>query len=448
MGLAGPLGTALAGAVWASVREVCEPGGEVSAWEWPWGAWEQGCGASVGRGGELEGGGPAGCGTGGLDGAEAGGADTSVGRAGGAGTFVDSARGAGACMASVGGAGWSWAVGGTGEVALAGIRDGAGVEAAWDRVGRASGVDALGSGRGKGSGVPGAETLAARGLSGGESLGGTATGTGTGGPRPGVCARGGWEEDGIGVPVLLVPVPSARRAVRARGHDPTRRIALAAAGELRRAGMAARVVAVLRQRRGVADQSGLNSRQRLDNLAGALTVIPGGGRLLAEGLVVLVDDLMTTGASLTEAARAVQEARAGELRAARARENRAVGARESIARRGERTTAGHRDHRQQGQGERSGPRSLGTDGCHGERRQDGSGRRGGRVVAGCGDDPTVLVYTAATREGMGERMVAVTEEDTDRERCVATTAGAGGVRDVVCAAVVAASPDSFEINRN
>ncbi|MFE1838072.1 hypothetical protein [Streptomyces sviceus] len=45
-------------------------------------------------------------------------------------------------------------------------------------------------------------------------------------------------------------------------------------------------------------------------------------------------------------------------------------------------------------------------------------------------------------------MVAVTEEDTDRERGVATAAGAGGVRDVICAAVVAASPDSFEINRN
>ncbi|MYT06229.1 hypothetical protein GT021_17460 [Streptomyces sp. SID5470] len=234
--------------------------------------------------------------------------------------------------------------------------------------------------------------------------------------------------------------------------------------------MPARVVAVLRQRRGVADQSGLNSRQRLDNLAGALTVVPGGGRLLAEGLVVLVDDLMTTGASLIEAARAVREARAREVQAARAREDRAVGAREDIAHRGERTTAGHRDHRQRGRGERGGPRSWGTeswpgdrppgtagqrvrgwpgtDGCHGERRQDGSGRRGGRVVAGYGDDPTDLVYTATTREGMGERMVAVTEEDTDRERWMATTAGAGGVRDVICAAVVAASPVSFEINRN
>ncbi|MFD7980026.1 ComF family protein [Streptomyces sp. NPDC059071] len=135
-----------------------------------------------------------------------------------------------------------------------------------------------------------------------------------------VTAAAGGLGAGGGGSLLLVPVPSSRRSVRARGHDPTRRIALAAAGRLRRTGRAARVLPVLRQRRAVADQSGLGARGRLANLAGALAVAPGGGRLLGEavragGRVVLVDDLMTTGASLAEAARAVAEALTAEAAA-------------------------------------------------------------------------------------------------------------------------------------
>jgi predicted amidophosphoribosyltransferase len=109
--------------------------------------------------------------------------------------------------------------------------------------------------------------------------------------------------------LTLVPVPSAQRAVAGRGHDPVRRTALAAARELRRDGVPVRVPAVLRQRRGMADQAGLSARQRAENVRGALELVPGGAGLLARagGRTVLVDDLMTTGASLTEAARAVAE---------------------------------------------------------------------------------------------------------------------------------------------
>lgn len=133
--------------------------------------------------------------------------------------------------------------------------------------------------------------------------------------------RGGWGCVGAGprpagqsavgdvpLPVLLVPVPSARRTVAARGHDPTRRIALAAARVLRGQGVPTRVLSVLRQQRAVLDQSGLGATQRLANLTGALGVAKGAERLLTGGSVVLVDDLMTTGASLAEAARAVRAA--------------------------------------------------------------------------------------------------------------------------------------------
>jgi predicted amidophosphoribosyltransferase len=70
----------------------------------------------------------------------------------------------------------------------------------------------------------------------------------------------------------------------------------------------ARAATVLRQRRPVADQSGLTAAGRLANLSGALVAAAGSAAVLAAAPVVLVDDLMTTGASLTVAARAVRVA--------------------------------------------------------------------------------------------------------------------------------------------
>lgn len=119
-----------------------------------------------------------------------------------------------------------------------------------------------------------------------------------------------------GPALLLVPVPSAPGAVRARGHDAARRIAMAAAAELRRTGRAARVLPVLRQQRRTADQAGLTARERLANMAGALEVRSGGARLLAGGSPVIVDDLMTTGATLVEAARALSAAAGADPRTA------------------------------------------------------------------------------------------------------------------------------------
>lgn len=105
-------------------------------------------------------------------------------------------------------------------------------------------------------------------------------------------------------PVVLLPVPSARSAVARRGHDPVRRLARAAAAALRAEGIPARVLPALRQCRPVADQAGLTAGERAANLDGALEMPPAAAGAAAGAAAVLVDDVMTTGASLREAARA------------------------------------------------------------------------------------------------------------------------------------------------
>jgi predicted amidophosphoribosyltransferase len=104
--------------------------------------------------------------------------------------------------------------------------------------------------------------------------------------------------------IVLVPIPSAARTVRRRGFDATASMARLAARRLQ-VRYPTTVRSALTQRRQVADQAGLGAAARRENLTGALRL----HRPITSGVVVLVDDLVTTGSSLTEAA--------GVLRAAR-----------------------------------------------------------------------------------------------------------------------------------
>lgn len=109
-----------------------------------------------------------------------------------------------------------------------------------------------------------------------------------------------------GVPVRLVPVPSRRSAVRARGFDAGGELALHAAGELRRRGVPARTLRVLDVVAAVRDQAGLTAAERAHNLAGAYRVR--GALSGASGRLVVTDDVLTTGASAAEAVRALAAA--------------------------------------------------------------------------------------------------------------------------------------------
>jgi predicted amidophosphoribosyltransferase len=100
-------------------------------------------------------------------------------------------------------------------------------------------------------------------------------------------------DDAVGsAPVWLVPAPSRPAAARARGGDHVARLCRAVAARRPRV----RVARPLRLAGGVRDSVGLDAAERAANLAGRVRVRA--GALPGTGTVLLVDDVVTTGATL------------------------------------------------------------------------------------------------------------------------------------------------------
>lgn len=103
----------------------------------------------------------------------------------------------------------------------------------------------------------------------------------------------------IGAPLTVVPAPTRGTAARRRGGDPVTRIATVATTGLPGVG----TVQALRLRPWVRDSVGLSGSDRQRNIAGRVRI-----RRPVTGEVVLVDDIVTTGATVAESVRTLRSA--------------------------------------------------------------------------------------------------------------------------------------------
>jgi len=108
---------------------------------------------------------------------------------------------------------------------------------------------------------------------------------------------------------LLLPVPLHRLRLWTRRFN---QAALLARAISRTSGAELRTDLLIRRKR-TAPQVGLSAAQRAQNLAGAFSLAEGASTVLAGRAVVLVDDVLTTGATVDRLARLVRRAGAARV---------------------------------------------------------------------------------------------------------------------------------------
>ncbi|HKA59598.1 MAG TPA: ComF family protein [Gemmatimonadales bacterium] len=110
---------------------------------------------------------------------------------------------------------------------------------------------------------------------------------------------------GVDGPAALVPIPLATRRLRQRGYNQSEVLARALAREWR----IPVIPDVLVRTRETPTQTALTPETRLANVAGAFSAT----RATHRTTLVLIDDVFTTGATLAEAARALEQAGAARI---------------------------------------------------------------------------------------------------------------------------------------
>ncbi len=122
--------------------------------------------------------------------------------------------------------------------------------------------------------------------------------------------EGDWE----GRVPIVIPVPLHGGKLRQRGFNQSELIASAALRHLRRKGLMPELslnITALIRKRATESQVGMTFEQRKANMRGAFKVVMPGQ--LAERDVLLVDDVFTTGATVSECTRVLRRAGASNV---------------------------------------------------------------------------------------------------------------------------------------